>query len=71
MGKFDAVLHSNEVMIPNNLISEAINKLECGKSAGHDGAYAEATSNMPIRDYMFYFLFVLVYVLHMVICVKI
>ena len=41
MGKFDTILYSNEVMIPNNSISEAIKKLECGKSAGPDGVYVE------------------------------
>ena len=30
------------MMISNNLISEAIKKLECGKSAGPDGVHAEA-----------------------------
>ena len=29
-------------MILNNLISEAIKKLECDKSAGPDGVHAEA-----------------------------
>ena len=70
MGKFDTILYSNEMMISNNLISEAIKKLECGKSAGPDGVHAEL-SNMPIRDCMFYSLFVSVYALHMVICLPI
>ena len=42
MGKFDAILYSNEMMILNNLILEAIKKLECGKSAGPDGVHVEA-----------------------------
>ena len=42
MGKFDAIFHSNEMMTLNNLISEAIKKLECGKSAGPDSVHAEA-----------------------------
>ena len=42
MGKFNTILYSNEIMISNNVISEAIKKLECGKSAGPDGLHAEA-----------------------------
>ena len=30
------------MIIPSTLISEAIKKLECGKSAGPDGVYAES-----------------------------
>ena len=42
MGKFDTILYSNEMMISNSLILEAIKKLECGKSVGPDGVHAEA-----------------------------
>ena len=35
-------LMSNDVLIPSSLISEAIKKLECGKSSGPDGVYAES-----------------------------
>ena len=42
MGKFDTIHNSNEMMISNNLISEAIKKLECGKSTGHEGVHDEA-----------------------------
>ena len=60
------------MMISNNLISEAIKKLECGKSAGPDGVlYMLRLSNMSIRECMFYSLFVSVYALHMVICLPI
>ena len=30
------------MIIPSSLISEAIKKLECGKSASPDGVYAES-----------------------------
>ena len=30
------------MIIPSTLISEAMKKLECGKSAGPDGVYAES-----------------------------
>ena len=58
MGKFDTILYSNEMMIPNNLISEAINKLECGKSTRHDGVHAEAIKYAhPITHVLFSFCF--------------
>ena len=42
MDKFDPILYSNKMIISNNLISEAIKKLESGKSAGPDSVHAEA-----------------------------
>ena len=39
-------------MIPDNLISEAINKLKCGKSAGPDGVHAEAIKYAHPRLYV-------------------
>ena len=42
MSKFNKVLYCNDMLIPSSLISEAIKKLECGKSAGPDGVYAES-----------------------------
>ena len=41
MCKFNKVLYCNDI-IPSSLISEAIKKLECGKSASPDGVYAES-----------------------------
>ena len=70
MSKFNKVLYCNDMIIPSSLISEAIKKLECGKSSGPDGVYAESIKFAHPR-YMFYFLFVLVYVLHMDICLQI
>ena len=37
MSKFNKVLYCSDMLIPSNLISEAIKKIECGKSAGPDG----------------------------------
>ena len=42
MDKFNKVLYCNDMLIPSSLILEAIKKLECGKSAGPDGVYAES-----------------------------
>ena len=42
MSKFNKVLYCNVMIIPSSLISKAIKKLECGKSAGPDGVYAES-----------------------------
>ena len=57
--------------IPSSLILGSIKKLECGKSAGYDGVYAESIKFAHPRLYMFYFLFVLVYVSHMDMCLQI
>ena len=40
MSKFNKVLYCNDMLIPSSLISEAIKKLECGKSAGPDGVHS-------------------------------
>ena len=42
MGKFDNVHYSNDMLISNEMISEAINTVEIGKFAGPDGVYAES-----------------------------
>ena len=42
MSKFNNVLYCNYMIIPCSLISEAINKLESGKSPGPDDVYAES-----------------------------
>ena len=52
------------MIIPSSLILEAIKKLEGGKSAGPNGVYAESIKFAHHRLHI-YFLFVLVYVLHM------
>ena len=36
MSKFKKAFYCNDMIIPSGLISEAIKKLECGKSAGPD-----------------------------------
>ena len=42
MGKFDRVHYSNDMLISSDMISEAIDKLEIGKSTGPNGVYAES-----------------------------
>ena len=37
MGKFDSVHYSNDMLISSGMISEAIDKLEIGKSTGPNG----------------------------------
>ena len=71
MGKIDSVHYYNDMLISNEMISEAIHKLQIDKSVGLDGVYAESIKFLPIIDYLFYFRFVSVYILHIVICLKI
>ena len=42
MSKLDNVQYSNDMIIPIKLIQEAVGNLECGKSAGPDGIFAES-----------------------------
>ena len=42
MSKFNKVLYCNGMIILSSFISEATKKLECDKSAGPDGVYAES-----------------------------
>ena len=65
MSKFNKVLYCNDMLISSSLISEAIKKLECGKSASPDGVYAESIKFAhPRLAYMFYFLLVLVFMFY-------
>ena len=64
MGKFDTILYYNEMMISNNLNSEAIKKLECGISAGPDGVHVEAIKYAHPRMHVL-LSSCLVYALHM------
>ena len=41
MGKFENIQHDPDMVVLANCISQIIAKLECGKSAGPDGMYAE------------------------------
>ena len=42
MSKLDNVQYSNDMIISIKLIQEAVGNLECGKSAGPDGIFAES-----------------------------
>ena len=42
MSKLDKVQYSNDMIISIKLIQEAVGNLECGKSAGSDGIFAES-----------------------------
>ena len=59
MSKFNIALYCNDTIIPSSLISEAIMKLECGKSSGPDGVYAESIKFAHPRNKVFYFLYAL------------
>ena len=67
MSKLDNVQYSNDMFISIKLIQEAVDNLECDKSAGPDGIFADL-SNLLITEYMYYSLYVSVYVSHMGIC---
>ena len=60
------------MLISNEIISEAINKLDSASFTLDLMVYnAELSlSNLPIIDYLFYLLFVSEYILHIVICLK-
>ena len=61
MSKFDNVQYSNDMIISNKLIQEAVGNLECGKSAGPDGIFAESNKFahhiIRVLHAMFHFMF--------------
>ena len=71
MGKFDRVHYSYDMLISSEIISEALNKLEIGKSAEPDGVCAESIKFVHHRLHVLHFLFVLMHVSRIVISLNI
>ena len=69
MSKLDKVQYSNDMIISIKLIQEAVGNLECCKSAGPDGIFAESIKFAHHRIHVLLSLYhTWVYVSHMDIC---
>ena len=63
MRKFEGIQHNPEMVVSINCVSQIVDNLECGKSAGPDGICAEhlkfsSDKNFYLASSLFYSMFI-------------